>query len=94
MNILSESIIFVREDLSRQDRPGHIGKQSFIPKCYADLYQENKLVPTLGRINASFLLLNHKSESLGRTGAVVSVADYGLRGPWFETWPVHRSLWP
>ena len=23
---------------------------------------------------------------LGRTGAVVSVADYGPRGPWFETW--------
>ena len=27
----------------------------------------------------------------GRTGAVVSVADYGPRGPWFETWP-GRSL--
>ena len=23
----------------------------------------------------------------GRTGAVVSVADNGPRGPWFETWP-------
>ena len=23
----------------------------------------------------------------GRTCAVVSLADYGPRGPWFETWP-------
>ena len=25
---------------------------------------------------------------------MVSVADYGPRGPWFETWPGRRSLWP
>ena len=29
-----------------------------------------------------------------QTGAVVSVEDYGPRGPWFETWPGRRSLWP
>ena len=29
-----------------------------------------------------------------RTGAVVSVADYGTRSPWIETWPGGRSLWP
>ena len=31
---------------------------------------------------------------VGRTGAVVSVADYGPRGPWFETWPRHSLMWP
>ena len=31
---------------------------------------------------------------VGRTGTVVSVADYGPRGPWFETWPRHSLLWP
>ena len=31
---------------------------------------------------------------VGRTGAVVSVADYGPGGPWFETWPRHSLLWP
>ena len=30
----------------------------------------------------------------GRTGAVVRVADYGPRGPRFETWPGRRSLCP
>ena len=30
----------------------------------------------------------------GRTGAVVSIADYGPKGPLFETWPDRRSLWP
>ena len=29
-----------------------------------------------------------------RTGAVVGIVDYGPRGPWFETWPGRRSLWP
>ena len=33
MNILPEGIIFVREGLSKQDRPGHVGKQIFIP-CF------------------------------------------------------------
>ena len=27
---------------------------------------------------------------VGRTGAVVSVANYRPRGPWFETWPLGR----
>ena len=31
---------------------------------------------------------------LGRTGAVVSVAGYGPRGPGFETWSGRHSLWP
>ena len=30
----------------------------------------------------------------GGTDAVVSVTDYGPRGPGFETWPGLRSLWP
>ena len=34
------------------------------------------------------------SIKVGRTGAVVSVAYYGPRGPWFETWPRHSLLWP
>ena len=29
-----------------------------------------------------------------QTRAVVSVADYGPRGFWFETWPGRHSLWP
>ena len=33
MNIVQEGIIFVREGLSKQDRPGHFGKQIFIP-CF------------------------------------------------------------
>ena len=28
---------------------------------------------------------------MGRTGAVLSVADYGLRGPWLETWLRHNG---
>ena len=35
-----------------------------------------------------------QSFSRGRTGAVVSAADYGPRGPWFETRQGRRSLWP
>ena len=31
---------------------------------------------------------------VGRTGAVVSVADYGPMGAWFKTWPRHSLLWP
>ena len=31
MSILPEGIIFVREGLSKQDRPGHVGKHIFIP---------------------------------------------------------------
>ena len=32
--------------------------------------------------------------NVGRTGAVVSVADYGSKGAWFETWPRHSLfLW-
>ena len=31
---------------------------------------------------------------VGRTGVVVSVADYGPSGPLFETWPRHSLLWP
>ena len=30
----------------------------------------------------------------GRTGAVVSVADYGPMGPWFMGFACSRSLWP
>ena len=30
--------------------------------------------------------------STQRTGAVVSAPDYGLRDPWFETWPGRSSL--
>ena len=39
-------------------------------------------------------IIPSKKLSMGRTGAVVSVADYGPNGPRFETWPVRRSLWP
>ena len=38
--------------------------------------------------------LNFRVFTVGRTGAVVRVADYGPRGPWFETWPRHSLLWP
>ena len=31
---------------------------------------------------------------VGWTGAVVSVTDYGPRGPWYETWSRHNLLWP
>ena len=27
-------------------------------------------------------------------GAVVRASDFGSRGPCFEPWPVHISLWP
>ena len=30
----------------------------------------------------------------GRAGAVASVADYGPRGPGFDTWPGRRSFLP
>ena len=36
----------------------------------------------------------YRTKGWWRTGAVVSFADYGARGHWFETWPGHRSLWP
>ena len=29
-----------------------------------------------------------------RSGAVVRGSDFVPRGPWFETRPVHISLWP
>ena len=29
-----------------------------------------------------------------RSGAVVRASDFGPRGPWFESRPVHISLWP
>ena len=36
-----------------------------------------------------------KSNGLGgRTGTVASVLYYRPWGPWFETWPGSRSLWP
>ena len=42
------------------------------------------------------IILSYFSEdrfySWGRTGAVVSLADYGPRGPWFDTWPGRRGL--
>ena len=28
----------------------------------------------------------------GRTGAVVRIAEYGPRGPWFETWPGRMAI--
>ena len=42
---------------------------------------------TLGKLEAEIW-------AVGPTGVVVSVADYGSRGPWFETWPQHSLLWP
>ena len=27
-------------------------------------------------------------------GGGLAVADFGQMGPWFETWPGRRSLWP
>ena len=36
-----------------------------------------------------------KSKGLGgRTGAVANVVYCRPWGPWFETWPGRRSLWP
>ena len=29
-----------------------------------------------------------------RSGAVVRASDFGPRGPWFDSRPVHISLWP
>ena len=42
---------------------------------------------------AIYIPLSHFT-TVGRTNAVVSVADYGPRGPSFETWPRHSLLWP
>ena len=33
-------------------------------------------------------------DNVGHTGAVVSVVDYGPRGPLFETWQRHSLFWP
>ena len=30
----------------------------------------------------------------GPSGAVDRVSDFGPRGPWFDSPPVHISLWP
>ena len=30
----------------------------------------------------------------GRSGAVDRASDFGPRGPWFDSPPVHISLWP
>ena len=30
----------------------------------------------------------------GRSGAVDRASDFGPRGPWFDSSPVHISLWP
>ena len=45
-------------------------------------------------VSRSPYLDNHLWEKWGWTGSVVSVADYGPRGPWFEIWPRHSLLWP
>ena len=33
-------------------------------------------------------------QAMGWTGVVVRATDYGLRGPWFETWSGRCLLWP
>ena len=30
----------------------------------------------------------------GRSGAVDRASDFGPKGPWFDSPPVHISLWP
>ena len=30
----------------------------------------------------------------GRSGALDRASDFGPRGPWFDSPPVHISLWP
>ena len=48
----------------------------------------------LKEMMTNFFTYFENTYSVGRTGAVVSVADYRPRGPWFETWPRHSLLWP
>ena len=57
-----------------------------------DLYNVDAVVSPDARKRLSYLIVTPLA--VGRTGAVASVADYGPRGPWFETWPRHSLLWP
>ena len=55
--------------------------------------------PYMVRTLKNLLLQNQKSYDLqrrleGRSGAVDRASDFGPRGPWFDSPPVHISLWP
>ena len=41
-----------------------------------------------------FHLTQHPSKVAEWWPSVVRASDFGPRGPWFEPWPVHISLWP
>ena len=38
--------------------------------------------------------VSHTLAYWGRSGAVDRASDFGPRGPWFDSPPVHISLWP
>ena len=44
-------------------------------------------------VNKLITLLYYTS-SERRSGAVDRASDFGPRGPWFDSRPVHISLWP
>ena len=41
-------------------------------------------------------MFSHRQKDMlkGRSGAVDRASDFGPRGPWFDSPPVHISLWP
>ena len=61
-------------------------------KLDRELLSRNLKINTIQIITNTFRK-THVFE-VGRTGAVVSVADYEPRGPRFETWPRQSLLWP
>ena len=78
--------------LKRQEEDGlkKIDRCGLPGKFKAWLYQ-HALLP---RLIWPLMLYEVPNTTERRSGAVVMVLDFGPRGPWFEPWPVHISLWP
>ena len=59
MSIVQEGIVFVSDGLSKQDRPGHVGKQIFIPcfKKNIKLDQKEAIQTYLERIEEQTLFI-------------------------------------
>ena len=104
IQVVSEKYLTEKKFTDRQTNKHPYGKgKNYIPPIYFVYrgYNQATQKQLVGYDLTNEVLLGYRSRNLlvlkntvGRTGTVVSVADYGPRGPWFETWPQHSLLWP